>query len=204
MFATNFPGKLPEALGGQSGRAPRVELELYNEEQLKRILLNMLDAEKIRACEESLGIVARCGRGTARPLENVTRKLATNLLASGGEKRTVNKVDIFQALIDCQMFPLGYSMAEIEVLQSLTRPMTQQVVLARFPKLDLETWRKFLGYGMGNAHVGKDNGGFVLADKGRRYLQSLNKEGFINLSKETLKELEDKRKATVSTAAVHA
>lgn len=179
MLATNFPGKLPEALGGTSGRAERLELALYSEDELKRILLNMLGAKKIRACEESLGIVARCGRGTARPLEHVTRKLDTNLLAEG-DKRTVNKADIFTALKDCQMFPLGYARSEIDVLLGLENTaMTQQVVLARFPKLDLPSWRQFVGYAMGNCHVGKANGGFVVADKGRKYLEALRKEGFI-------------------------
>jgi Holliday junction resolvasome RuvABC ATP-dependent DNA helicase subunit len=176
ILATNFPGKMPEALAGKSGRAKQIILPLYTEEESAQIAARMLENVGIRACEDSLRALGRVSRGSARPLEHLTAELRT--LAILAEKSTVNKADILRAMINVGLFPMGFNSSEISVLQFLQSPSTQQTLAARFPHLDLPTLRGFFGHAFGNGLVAKTNGGFSLSDKGRRYFVDSKNAGF--------------------------
>lgn len=176
ILATNFPGKMPEALAGKSGRAPQIILPLYTEAESAQIAHRMLSAMGIRACEDSLRALGRVARGSARPLEHLTAQLET--IAVKGDKETVNKSDILSAMISCGLFPLGFNASEISVLHFLQSPSVQSTVSARFPHLDNQTLRNFFGHALGNGLVGKTNGGMTLSDKGRRYFAESKKAGF--------------------------
>lgn len=176
ILATNFPGKMPEALAGKSGRAPQIILPLYTEAESAEIAYKMLLAMGIRACEDSLRTLGRVARGSARPLEHLTAQLET--IAVKNDKETVNKADILQAQISCGIFPLGFNASEIAVLHFLQSPNVQSTVTARFPHLDAQTLRNFFGHALGNSLVGKTNGGMALSDKGRRYFAESIKAGF--------------------------
>jgi Holliday junction resolvasome RuvABC ATP-dependent DNA helicase subunit len=167
ILATNFPGKMPEALAGKSGRAFRLELPLYSDGEVAQIAHLMLSAKGIAGNEDSLASLARVARGSARPLEHLTAALFTRAVLAG--KATVNKADILAAMITCGLFPLGFSREEIKCLEFLKNANTQAVLAARFPNLDSPTLRAFMAHGLGNGLIGKTNGGFSLTDKGRRY-----------------------------------
>jgi Holliday junction resolvasome RuvABC ATP-dependent DNA helicase subunit len=167
ILATNFPGKMPEALAGKSGRAFRLELPLYSDGEVAQIAHLMLSAKGISGNEDSLASLARVARGSARPLEHLTAALFTRAVLAG--KGTVNKGDILAAMITCGLFPLGFSREEIKCLEFLKNANTQAVLAARFPNLDSPTLRAFMAHGLGNGLIGKTNGGFALTDKGRRY-----------------------------------
>lgn len=174
VMATNFPHKLPEAM---RTRATKIELELYSEAQLATIAAKMLENKGIRANEDSLKIMARCGRGTARIMEKMAEKLETNLIAEGG-KSTANKADIFQALIDCQYYPRGFSQAEIEMLAFIApspRRLNQiETVCAKLGK----GVKASIAYALVTGFVYQTTGGFHLSDKGRRYFDDCAKAGF--------------------------
>ncbi len=167
LMATNFPGKMPEALAGKSGRAFRLELPLYSDSEVAQIAHLMLTAKGIKGNEESLASLARVARGSARPLEHLTAALFTRAVLAG--KHTVNKEDILAAMVTCRLFPLGFSSEEIKCLEFLKNANTQAVLAARFPNLDGPSIKTFMAHALGNALVGKTNGGFTLTDKGRRY-----------------------------------
>ena len=167
ILATNFPGKMPEALAGKAGRAFRLEIPLYSDGEIAEIAKLMLAGKGITGNEESLTALARVARGSARPLEHLTAALFTRAVLAG--KGTVNKADILAAMITCGLFPLGFSREEIRCLEFLKTANTQAVLAARFPNLDSGSLRAFMSHGLGNGLIGKTNGGFALTDKGRRY-----------------------------------
>ena len=167
ILATNFPGKMPEALAGKSGRSFRLELPLYSDREIAEIAGLMLTAKGIKGNEDSLSSLARVARGSARPLEHLTAALYTRAVLAG--KATVNKEDILAAMITCGLFPLGFSREEIRCLEALKTASTLSVIAARFPNLDSVTLKTFMSHALGHSLVGKTNGGFVLTDKGRRY-----------------------------------
>lgn len=176
ILATNFPGKMPQALAGKDGRCPQIILPLYTEEQSAEIAHKMLAKKGIRACEDSLRALGRVARGTARPLEHLTAQLET--IATLARKETVNKTDILSAMISCGLFPLGFNRAEIDVLHFLQTPNIQSTLAARFPHLDVQTLREFFGHALGNGLIGKTNGGMTLTTAGRRYFVESAKIGF--------------------------
>lgn len=167
ILATNFPGKMPEALAGKSGRAFRLELPLYTDAEVAQIAHLMLTSKGIKGNEESLTALSRVARGSARPLEHLTAALFTRAVLAG--KHTVNKDDILAAMVTCRLFPLGFSSEEIKCLEFLKNANTQAVLAARFPNLDGPSIKTFMAHALGNGLVGKTNGGFALTDKGRRY-----------------------------------
>lgn len=167
ILATNFPGKMPEALAGKAGRAFRLEIPLYTDAEIAEIAKLMLAAKGITGNEESLTALAKVARGSARPLEHLTAALFTRAVLAG--KSTVNKADILAAMITCGLFPLGFSKEEIRCLEFMRTANTQAVLAARFPNLDSASLRAFMSHGLGNGLIGKTNGGFALTDKGRRY-----------------------------------
>ncbi len=176
ILATNFPGKMPEALAGKSGRAPQLILPPYTETESAQIAHRMLSAVGIRADEKSLEALGRVARGSARPLEHLSAQLRT--VAVLKEKSTVNKEDILGAMISCGLFPLGFNASEISVLHFLQSANVQSTIAARFPHLDSQTLRAFFGHSLGHGLVGKTNGGMILSDKGRRYFVESAKAGF--------------------------
>jgi Holliday junction resolvasome RuvABC ATP-dependent DNA helicase subunit len=167
VLATNFPGKMPEALTGKSGRAFRLELPLYSDGEIAQIAHLMLSEKGIKGNAESLESLARVARGSARPLEHLTGALFTRAVLEG--KSTVNKEDIQKAMVTCSLFPMGFSKEEVRCLHFLQSANTQAVLAARFPNLDTGSLRNFMSHALGNGLIGKTNGGFILTDKGRRY-----------------------------------
>lgn len=181
-LATNYPGRLPEAL---RSRAEKIELSLYTEGELIDILSGMLASYNLHARDESiLGIIARCGRGTARPMEQIARRLRQNLDAAGATKSTVSKEDIMHALKSLQMFPRGLSKVEMQILDALQTPTVQRVIMARFPNLDVKTWRESSAYLLapintkGHTLLTFDRGQYKTTDVAKRWLAEKKAEGF--------------------------
>jgi Holliday junction DNA helicase RuvB len=174
MGATNYPGVMSEAV---RSRFERVELDLYSEDELIAIIKMMLEREGLKACDESLRIAAKCGRGTARVPEKMVEKMVTNLMADGW-KSTINKSEIFQALVDSKYFPLGFDQSELETLCAMKNPASTSTLLAGNKKMDKDTLRDLIGYTLGLGMIAKVSGGFTLTDKGRRYFVDCGKEKF--------------------------
>lgn len=175
-IGSNLMGDVPEAL---RDRFEPVSLELYTEQQLVNILHLMLAQYGLHGNEDSLHIIARCGRGTARPMERIVRSLARLLAAKGEDKKTINKDEIFQALKENEMYPRGLSKMEVMLLNSLKSRMTQRMIKPRFPAFDNQTLNESLGYMLMMGFVDDSaHAGYETSKKGLRYLGDLSDAGF--------------------------
>lgn len=68
----------------------------------------------LRIAENTLELAARCGRGTARPLESIIAHLSRVAAIAG--KATINRAEILDAMRALELFPLGVSAREISIL----------------------------------------------------------------------------------------
>lgn len=111
---TNYPQTIkdgPAIISRFGGETP---LALYNEEELTKILLIMSASAGIHVHESTLGLLAKCGRGTARPLEGIISHLAK--IARVENKKTVNRAEALEAMQALSLYPHGISEREISIL----------------------------------------------------------------------------------------
>lgn len=111
---TNYPEKIkdgPAILSRFGGETP---LALYSPDELTQILLIMAQAAGLRIHPNTVGLIAKCGRGTARPLEAIIAHLARMAVTLG--KDTINREDALEAMRALELFPLGVSAREVSIL----------------------------------------------------------------------------------------
>lgn len=113
---TNYPQKIKDGPAIISRFGGETQLSPYTEEELSAILLYMTKEKGLRVHENTVGLLARCGRGTARPLESIVAHL--HKLAKVEGKDTVNRGEVIQSLRDLHLYPNGVSRREIGILVS--------------------------------------------------------------------------------------
>lgn len=179
LFATNFPHLL-DASGALQDRFQKMELSLYSQEELIQILQGMLTAADFKeANETTLSFIARCGRGTARPMEQIVQALIQQRSAEGNKKNSVNRDDVCKALYSAQMFPAGLQSWEVELLEmAKDRTMTDQMILAMMPKLESTTLREGKGYLFARNYLKFNGRGISTSERGTNYLKEIKSLGF--------------------------
>lgn len=188
ILGTNFPHKLDKS-GAFQSRCHRIKLDSYSVPQLKKILRLMLKQRGLTTDDKNLDMIAKCGRGTARPMEKIVDELA--IIASATGSNSFDRDQIVRALIVTKMYPRGITPEEIKIMtvcdgaDKLTRvrisnmmPSVEKTVLnnsigylQNVPDLKedgAETFKPFL----------MDSHGLVTTDLGRRYLRECAKAGF--------------------------
>ena len=180
VLATNFASKLEEGKGSTSFRSrfSDILLESYTRKESDDILEGMIESKKLRVMDGTRAIISACARGNARPLQNITDKLA--IMASGLHKTTLNKEDCLNAIRLSDLFPAGLSISEIDImLRTQKVPTAQNVMLTLFPNVDVSALRNSLAYLQGKDFLRMSKGqGYVLTPIGERYLQDCVKAGF--------------------------
>jgi Holliday junction resolvasome RuvABC ATP-dependent DNA helicase subunit len=176
-IATNFPEKMKDAAAMHS-RFQTLTLDLMTEEELTQVLMGMLSARSIRACEETIGIIARCGRGTCRPLEKIVDALETRILSTGKTTRTVNKADVIAVMAQLLLFPRGLSRTECRILdrcKDATGSKMDHLALAY--GVEVAEIRKSVSYLESQRFCGWRGSYVVTSDKGARYLADITAAG---------------------------
>lgn len=173
VLSTNFPDKL-DTSGAFQSRLSHIELDHYNISELVSILQVMLKKAGFRAADETtLSLVAKCGRGTARPMEKLVEELRSFVI-----KDTINKEDVKSALRRCKLYPDGFNQPEIELLARISQPMRDNVLLSAFPNMEATTLRRAKGHMMALGYANQITGGFHRTDKGSAYLKACAAQGF--------------------------
>jgi len=180
VLATNFASKLEEGKGSTSFRSrfSDILLESYTRKESDDILELMIKGKDLRVADGTRGIISACARGNARPLANITAKLAT--MASGMNKATLNKEDCLNAIRLSDLFPAGISLPEVDIMLRVQKvPTAQNVMLTLFPNIDVSAMRNSLAYLQGKDFIRMSKGqGYVLTPIGERYLTDCTKAGF--------------------------
>ena len=180
VLATNFASKLEEGKGSTSfsGRFNDLLLESYTRAETDEILSRMIKTAGLNIADTTRGYVASCARGNARPLQQITDKLKT-ISNSLGDKTTLNREHVMQAIRLSDMFPAGLNVSEIAMLQrAAIRPTRQNVLATMFPNIDGASFRNSLAYLQGRDFLVMGSGGYQITPIGTRYLQETAKLGF--------------------------
>lgn len=179
LFATNYPDKL-DASGALQSRFQKMELNLYTQEELIEILQGMLKAEGFHpANEKTLSFIARCGRGTCRPMEHIVQEFKKKRSADGQNKNTINREDVLHILYLSQMFPAGLEAWEVELLNmAKEREMNDTMILAMIPKLESKSLREGKGYLFNRGYLDLTRRGVKTSTLGKDYLTAIQKDGF--------------------------
>lgn len=111
---SNFPEKIKDGSAIISRFGGETPLALYSADELTQILLIMAKAAGLRIAENTISLIAKCGRGTARPLESIISHLSRLAIMAG--KDTINRVEALDAMRALELFPLGVSAREVAML----------------------------------------------------------------------------------------
>lgn len=177
VMATNFPHLLDKS-GAFQSRCDTIVLDDYTDQELIDILQIMLAKVEFKpACDKTLEMIAKCGRGTARPLEKIVDQLKITANAGNG-KKTINKDDVLGALKMTKMYPLGLLAWEIDILKRTQLAIRDNVLRAIMPNIEKATFDKSKGYLLGKGLVAPTTQGTQRTEKGTRYLAEVAKIGF--------------------------
>lgn len=179
VLMTNFPEELDKS-GAFQSRFDRVELDPYSVSELTEILQVMLTNEGFQpANENTLAMIAKCGRGTARPMEKIVDRLKIAHNASGKATKTINRQDVIEALLVSKMYPQGLADWEVKLLGLCkANPKIDQVILSSLPNVEAKALRKGKGYLIDKNFAVQTRGGFQTTTIGGQYLDAIKKEGF--------------------------
>lgn len=182
VFATNFPNILDKS-GALQSRFDTIVLDDYTEDELVEILQVMLQkVEMQHANPETLRRIARCGRGTARPLEKIIDQIKITRNASGEKRKTINGDDVLHALRMCKMYPRGLQPWEISILNRCKSAIRDNVLVQTIPHIEKTVFGRGKGYLIGQGLIKPTPQGLQRTDFGSKYLEKAEKEGFnVNL-----------------------
>ena len=179
ILGTNYPHILDKS-GALQSRFDCMQLDLYNEDELKQILTRMMTSNGMSwDSEEVLTIIARCGRGTARPIKNIVQQALTVI----GKEHPLTKDEALRVLRLSRMFPKGLTNDEVKLLQVCQdKELRDSQASAMIPSLAPADLRNAKGY-LTSPQVGFLNitsRGMETSRIGAAYLNYLFIQGFID------------------------
>ncbi len=188
ILATNFPHKLDRS-GAFQSRFDKFTMGDYTVKQLKEICKRMAKAAGLTISAGDCEMIAKTGRGTARPMEHIIGECQVIAGANGSKEMSTDQ--ILRALIITKQYPRGLTDTEVKIMCRLDgASFTQTQLSGRFPALEMPELRRSLAYlqdvpnlkdddestqhfiGLSTGHA------LQLTDTGRRYLQTIAKAGF--------------------------
>lgn len=179
MLSTNFVHQLDKS-GALQSRFDHLKLDLYREDELKQILTRMMTINNMTwANEDVLTTIARCGRGTARPIKNIVEQTLTVV----GNDRPLTMDDTMRVLRLMKLFPKGLSTEEIQLLQMATnREIKDNQFLASVPSMEPAQLR------MSKCYLTSPDVNFLCitprgmetTKRGKQYLALIASKGFLD------------------------
>lgn len=178
VIATNFPEKL-DSSGALQSRCDLINLDLYNEEELIEIEKRLLFEIDLDVDDDAIAIIARCGRGTVRPIRNILDQIKIVF-----DEKTVTKDMVKEVLKMLKIYPRGLNEYEINLLMVASQSaIKDSQFLAMNPGCSVSALRYAKGY-LTNPQNGllvqMANNSMETTRKGKTFLKALMNDGFID------------------------
>lgn len=179
VLSTNFVHQLDKS-GALQSRFDHLKLDLYKEDELKMILTRMMTMKDLRwANEDVLTTIARCGRGTARPIKNIVEQTLTVI----GNDHPLTMDETMRVLRLMKLFPKGLCIEEIQLLQmAVNREIKDNQFLATVPSVEPAQLKMFKGY-LTSPEVNFlaiTPRGMETTKRGKMYLELIATKGFLD------------------------
>ena len=175
IVGTNFPAKIPDYQAIAS-RLGEIDLELYSIPQLCEIAVRMAKNAKLQIVENTVGTLARCGRGTARPIEKIIEKASE--LALIHDKRTISKADALEIMRENSLYPHGLKTLEVAMINEAQKGYISLATVATAQKVETKVVKDaacFLNYiGM----IAINGAKFTASQEGRDFISAIKKLKF--------------------------
>lgn len=171
ILSTNHPDKVDAAI---KSRMSAMTLIPYSMKNLKEITRNILARNNMECdCEQTLERLATCGRGTARPIDNLVKdvfKLMDVKIIDNGTAMTALRLK--------EMFPVGLKPSEVRLLDLCQkRSLTKMQILSALTDLQGH-FPDSVAYLIQKLLLDAKSGGFQTSAKGEKYLKYIIREGF--------------------------
>jgi Holliday junction resolvasome RuvABC ATP-dependent DNA helicase subunit len=171
------PSKLRDFAAITSRLGGVKQLELYTVEQLQELLILKAKERGLRIVPETVGLMAKCGRGTARPLNDMVAHLVAVATISG--KWTINRVEALEAMRALSLYPLGLNGTEVAIVCATRNGGIPTRLIPIRWKLDPKIARDSLSFLLSLGFIGRGSrGDTTLTSKGAAYLDQLKAERF--------------------------
>lgn len=108
---TNYPHKISDGPAIISRFGGQTVLDFYTEDELTQILLILAEQKDLRIHEETISLISKCGRGTARPMKHIIKHLYQQALVN--KKKTVNRAEVLDAMRALELYPFGLTKREV-------------------------------------------------------------------------------------------
>lgn len=175
VVGTNFPSKIPD-YQAISSRLGEIELELYTITELQEIAVLMAKEAGLRVATDTVGTLARCGRGTARPISKIIDKATETALIEG--KSTLNKGDALTIMKENNLYPHGLTRLEVAMLgegeKGYIAKQTVETALAVEAKIVKDSLSYLSFSGLASVNGSK----FTTSQDGRNYLAAIRHAKF--------------------------
>lgn len=171
ILSTNHPDKVDNAI---KSRMNAMTLIPYNMKSLKEITRNILSRNNMECdCDQTLDRLASCGRGTARPIDNLVKDVFTLM-----NVKIIDNEIAMTALRLKEMFPIGLKPSEVRLLD-----LCKERILNRLQILSALTdlqgnFSESIAYLMQKQLIDAKSNGFQTSPKGEKYLKYIIREGF--------------------------
>lgn len=185
IFATNHPEKVDTAV---KDRCNKINLQLYNQPEMIEITERILEKNSLQADSlETMQRIARCGRGTARPIVSLVQDVFKIMPIS-----EITTEIAMKALRMKEMYPAGLTLNEMKKMDLLCKETTA-IVRSNTPAKTLTKAQIVANIGSGVAGGYNDsvaflsslklinverNGSVRVTSKGQKYMAYCADQGF--------------------------
>lgn len=173
---TNYPQQIKDGSAIISRFGGETPLELYKEDELTQILLLMAEGKGLRIHEDTIALIARCGRGTARPMEHIVKHLDQVAAVSG--KRTINRAETLEAMKLLGLFPFGLTKREVSIMIRSGGAGVRLRDLPTHYAVEQKAVQQSLSFLCAHGFISLRNGLCEVSPRGTAYLGQLSKEKF--------------------------
>lgn len=174
---TNFVSKIPDGAAIVSRFGGATVLSLYTEDQLAEIALSVAKEKGVRIHPDTISLIAKCGRGTARPMKHIIKYLKQLSIVEG--KETVNRAEVLEAMRAKGFFPFGLTRREVNFL---LKSQNGGVRVREFPALfgvEVKETNDSLAFLGVHGFITLRMGVCEITPKGLDFLSQLKKEKFL-------------------------
>jgi Holliday junction resolvasome RuvABC ATP-dependent DNA helicase subunit len=173
---TNYPQTIKDGPALISRFGGEMPLALYSEEELTKILSKMASNHGVHIHENTLALLAKCGRGTARPLESIVSHLVKVARVEG--KKTINRAEALQAMQDLSLYPTGVSEREVSIMvNSKNAGLPIRFIPIKFA-IEEKASKQSLSFLASRGYITISGPVCVLTPRGATYLENLRADKF--------------------------